>query len=215
MGGKVLDWESDFFTNRKMRVGVKGKYSRWTEITNGVPQGSVLGPLLFLLYVNDLPDWMLNSIVMFADDTKVWTRISGVDDAAGVQQDLNQLQNWSNNWLLKFNIDKCKVMHIGHSHPTQCYLESNGSLVQLQETKEERDLGVLVTADMKPGKQCVQAAAKARSILGMIHRHFKRLNKAQFLTIYKAYVRPHLEYCAQSWSPWLQKDLNCLKRVQR
>lgn len=213
--GKLQKWIADFLTRRKMRVNVKGSFSQWGEVCSGVPQGSVLGPILFLLYVNDIPQWMANSIRLFADDTKVWKKIREPGDASGLQDDLDQLQKWSDEWLLKFNTGKCKVMHVGHKNPTKYYLYENGIPVELQETKEEKDLGIIVTHDLKPSKQCIAAAAKGRSVLGMINRHFKRLSRDQFLSIYKTYVRPHLEYCIQAWSPWLRKDIDVLEKVQR
>ena len=87
--------------------------------------------------------------------------------------------------------------------------------IELEEVGEEKDLGVLVSHDLKPHKQCIAAANKARSVLGMIYRHFKVINKRQFLTLYKTYVRPHLEYCIQAWSPNIRKDIDCLENVQR
>lgn len=212
---KILLWIKDFLSNRKMRVSVKGCSSSWREVLSGVPQGSVLGPLLFLIYVNDIPEWMLSSIRLFADDTKLWTRISGPEDVAKLQQDLNRLQQWSDEWLLAFNINKCKVMHVGHNGNDEYFLQDKGQSIKLEAITEEKDLGVFVTANMKPSKQCITSAKKARSVLGLIHRHFRKFSKAQFLTIYKTYIRPHLEYAIQAWSPWLQKDIDCLERVQR
>jgi len=101
-----------------MKVQVNGSSSSWVHVLSGVPQGSVLGPLLFLLYVNDLPDWIRSSIKMFADDTKLWSTISARNDNQKLQDDLRTLNDWSNKWLLKFNPDKCKVMHVGQNHPT-------------------------------------------------------------------------------------------------
>ena len=153
---------------------------------------------------------------MFADDTKIWTKIEIEGDADGLQQDLDRLELWSDTWFLRFNAAKCKVMHIGHDIKTKYYLHGqDGKARELDVTDLERDLGILVSRDMKPSRQCEAAASKARSILGLIYRHFKRLNKSQFLTIYKTYVRPHLEYCVQAWSPWLRKDVDCLEKVQR
>jgi len=87
----------------------------------------------------------------------------------------------------------------------------------IERTTEERDLGVIITDNLKPTSQCVKAAAKARSVLGVVRRHFKRLDPQDFLIIYKSYrpIRPHLEYCIQAWSPYLQKDIYCLESVQR
>jgi len=213
--GRLWNWIQAFLSDRKMRVGVMGSFSAWVEVLSGVPQGSVLGPLLFLIFVNDLPSWIANSIKMFADDTKIWRIISKVEDSDGLQQDLNKLARWSDKWLLRFNPEKCKVMHIGHSHPTQYYMEDNGKSRQLQSTIEEKDLGIYVTSDLKPSRQCAQASQKAMSVLGMIRRNFRRITVREFKILYNSYVRPHLEYCIQAWCPHLVSDITSLERVQR
>jgi len=115
-----------------MRVGIRGCFSEWISILSGISQGSVLGPLLFLLFVNDLPDWILTSMRMFADDTKIWTRIIATTDSVKLQNDLDSLTALSSKWLLHFNPDKCKVMHIGrHQHDTKYYTVSGKKEVPL------------------------------------------------------------------------------------
>jgi len=175
-----------------------------------------LGPLLFLIFVQDLPDWIKNSIMMFADDTKIWRAIAKQEDAESLQQDLRRLGEWSEQWLLKFNPAKCKVMHIGHELPTK-YIMKDGDgdkTIELESTVEEKDLGVTTSRDLKSHEQCVQAAKKAQSVLGMIKRHLKVIDKEDFKLLYKTYIRPHLEYCVQAWSPHLKKDIECLERIQ-
>ena len=192
VSGNLLRWITDFLKARTMRVNVNGGFSQWTQVISGVPQGSVLGPFLFLVYVNDIPDWMKESVRMFADDTKIWTRVKELQDAENLQRDLDQLQRWSDEWLLRFNVTKCKVMHVGHKMDTRYYLRDGSGRIELTNVSEEKDLGIIVSENLKPSKQCVQAAKKARSVLGMIYRQFKNISKEQFLVIYKAYVRPHL-----------------------
>ena len=106
-------------------------------------------------------------------------------------------------------------MHIGHSFDTQYRMKVQGKDWKLEETKEERDLAIIVTSNLKPSQQCVRAASKARSILGWINRHFGLLNKDEFSILYKTYVRPHMEFCIQAWSPYLQKDIKCMEKIQR
>ena len=117
--------------------------------------------------------------------------------------------------LLRLNPDKCKVMHIGHQMDTKYYLKGITNTVELKGIKEERDLGLLVTCDMKVAAHCKKAAAKANAITGLINRHFKRLKRKDFLMLYKSFIRPHLEYSIQAWSPYLKKDIKCLEAVQR
>ena len=214
-GGDLLRWIESFLTGRTMRVVVNGSSSSWMRVLSGVPQGSVLGPLLFLLYVNDLPDWIKTNIRIFADDTKIWTRITSVKDSECLQRDLDSLSRWSEKWLLRLNPEKCKVMHIRHSHNTSYTIRQDEKDWSLQETTEEKDLGVLTTADLKVSRQCCEAASKANRILGMVNRQFKNLDKNGFLILYKGFVRPHLEYAIQSWSPYLRGDIDKLEKVQR
>ena len=173
INGKLLKWIKSFLEARLMRVGIRGRFSDWI-VLSGVPQGSVLGPLLFLLFVNDLPDWIKNSMRMFADDVKIWNviRTDAGDDS--LQEDLNSLARWSSKWLLKLNSSKCKVMHIGHDTYTEYHItddDSNSNVIE--QITEEKDLGVYITADLKPSRptQCVRAAAKARSVMGMVRRN--------------------------------------------
>ena len=102
-------------------------------------------------------------------------KVSVLEDAEGLQQYLERLVNWSDTWLLcfRFSAEKCKVMHIGHNMKSVYFLNDKGLVVELQEVEEEKDLGVLISNDLKPSKQCVAAANKARSVLGMIYRNFK------------------------------------------
>jgi len=174
-------------TSRKMRVTVGGCFSTWADITSGVPQWSVLGPLLFLLYVNELPDWIMSSMRMFADDTKIWATIGKVDDSAILQSDLDSLSSWSNKWLLSLNPDKCCVMHMGHGLPTRYYISDGQQRKELKVIEKEKDLSVYSTNDLKPSKQCAVAAAKASSILSLIARHFKQLSVSNFRILYKTY----------------------------
>ena len=143
-----------------------------------VPQGSVLGPTLFIIYVNDLPSLVQSSLTMFADDTKVYRAIRDTRDAEVLQSDLETLSKWSHKWLLKFNETKCAVMHCGVTNPKNNYYMKRadhqearsgepgddrigGQVHQIAETKVEKDLGVYVCNNLKPTTHCHKAANKA------------------------------------------------------
>jgi len=192
---------------RTMTVGVRGAFSQLQAVLSGVPQGSVIGPLLFLLFVNELPNWIVNELRMFADDTKIWCPLKTVADSVTLQQDLDTLCSWSEKWQLRFNAEKCKVMHIGHSLPTDYYMTEGTKKTMLQSVQEEKDLGVVVRSDLKSTSQCNKSAAAARRIIAMVKRHFRKLDTEDFLLIYKTCIRPRLEFCIQSWSPHLSKDI--------
>ena len=162
IGGRMLEWIGNFLQDRKMRVRVRSSFSDWIYVLSGVPQGSVLGPLLFLLFINDLPNWIRNNIRLFADDTKIWCIIKDKEDQ---QADLDEMMNWSNKWMLRFNPDKCTVMHIGHSCDTQYHMVDNGTSLNMSVTTEKKDLGVCVTNNLKPSTQCLKTANKAMVVL--------------------------------------------------
>ena len=213
--GKVFHWIRAFLQDRQMTVVVNKQFSVWSLVISSVPQGSVLGPLLFLLYVNDLPEWIKNDMRMFTDDTKIWSKISEPQDYVKLQGDLNQLHLWSDKWLLTFNPDNCKVMHIGHNYRFLYTIQQNNTMYRLSDTAEERDLGIVVTDNLSVLTQCVVAAKKAMKVLGMIRRQFKDMNMECFTILYKSFVRPHMEFAIQAWSPYLKKDIECLEKVQR
>jgi len=154
---------------------------------------------------------------MFADDTKVWRVIETDLDCDALQMDIDALLKWSDQWLIRFNPQKCKVMSLGHSRQYNYVMADAAGTFVIERTTEERDLGVIITDNLKPTSQCVKAAAKARSvgILGVVRSYFKRLDPQDFLIIYKSFIRPHLEYCIQAWSPYQQKNICCLESVQR
>ena len=113
INGGVLRWVEEFLSDRTQQVCVNGINSNWMDVTSGIPQGSVLGPILFVLYINDLPTNIMSDVFMFADDTEMYRTIRGPNDQRILQADLDNLSTWSTKWLLKFHPDKCKIMHIG------------------------------------------------------------------------------------------------------
>lgn len=110
--GNTLEWIEHFLIGRRQRVQVKGKPSRWHQVKSGIPQGSVLGPTLFVIYINDLPDTVLSLLYLFADDTKLYREIESPADELALQDDLSRMSQWSALWLLEFHPDKCKSMSV-------------------------------------------------------------------------------------------------------
>lgn len=214
---RTREWIRAFLTDRKQQVSVNGETSKWKSVTSGIPQGSVLGPTLFVLYINDLPDLVDSTALMFADDTKLYrdTR-KNVD----MQKDLDNLQKWSDTWLLKFHPDKCHHMRIGNDSTTpnfHLYKEADGirreTCLKLEE--EEKDLGIIVDNKLNFRQHIQTAVNKANRILGTIRRTYTYLNERSFCLLYKALVRPHLEYGASIWNPHKIQDINLLENVQR
>jgi hypothetical protein len=118
---QLIAWIDNFLSNRVQQVGVNGERSEWHNVTSGIPQGSVLVPLLFVIFINDLPETVNSDAYLFADDTKIFKIIKSSDDSTILQEDLTKLEEWSDIWLLKFHPDKCKHMHIGKKNDDNSY----------------------------------------------------------------------------------------------
>ena len=212
IGNSMINCIEKWLIDRRQRVVVDGEVSNWKSVLSGVPQGSVLGPILFLIYINDLDDDITSEVLKFADDTKVFRKIKSDADRQHLQDDLNKLIEWSEKWQMLFNFGKCKCLHTGHGNENAQY--TMGGTV-LNTTVKEKDLGLTISADMKVSEQCGIAAAKANQILGLIRRNIVYKEKELIIPLYKTIVRPHLEYCIQAWRPYRKKDIDMLERVQR
>ena len=186
----------------------------WLEVLSGVPQGSVLGPLLFLIFINDIDQAVstIEIIRKFADDTKIGNSMVTMEDKRKLQEALDKLCQWAETWGMSFNTKKCKVMYIGRTNPHHNFF-MDGQV--LGSTEEERDIGVTVSSDLKPSAHCANAARTAQAVLGQISRAFHYRDRHVFVRLYKQYVRPHLEFCTQAWSPWTMADREALEKVQR
>jgi hypothetical protein len=215
--GQVLDWTQAFLSGRRQQVSVNGSKSTWQDVISGVPQGSVLGPVLFAVYINDLPRLASSTIKLFADDTKLYRRINNHQDSEKLQQDINQLEKWSKEWLLKFHPNKCKVLRLGRKPSTFAYTmtDNNGEKITLEDTSMEKDLGVKIDNKLKFDEHIQSAAAKANQIVGLIRRSFTFIDVKTFPLLYRSLVRPHLEYGNVIWSPKYNKDIQLIENVQR
>ena len=185
--------------------------SDWEEINSGVPQGSVLGPLFFVIFINDLLMKIKNEGKLFADDTKLLAIIKSESDNIRLQEDLNILKEWANEWQIKFNSLKCKVMHFGKSNPKYKYKIDE---VILEEVKVEKDLGILISNDIDWNHHINYAINKANKQLGRIKHVFEFINEYITCLLYKSLIRPHLEYGAIIWNTKWQGEIDKLEKVQ-
>ena len=213
--GKVLNWIREWLTGRKQRVVLNGHASSWGDVCSGVPQGSVLGPTLFLIYINDIDKAVEVSgsiLKKFADDTKFAMVVESEEERARFQAGLDNLQTWSEDWQMLFNVTKCKIIHMGYNNKEYTYTMNGRTL---EAVDSEKDVGVLVHRSLKPSLQCAKAAGKANLVLGQLSRAVTYRDRNTFIKLYTVYVRPHLEYAVQSWSPWTVGDKEVLEQVQR
>ena len=212
--GKILQWIKAFLTNRSQFVCIENTKSKTCSVTSGVPQGTILGPILFLLYVNDLNDCILNSeISLYADDAKIFDTVSyDVPKSFHLQEDLDRIQEWSNRWQLTVAFHKCSVFVFGNSTDTPEYSLGN---IKLDVVNEITDLGFLLSSNHKFSTHCDKIYKKAMRISAHIFRVFKTRKTKFLLNMFNTYVRPLVEYGVQIWSPYLLKDIDIVERVQR
>jgi len=212
INSNLLKWIESFLSGRKQCVRVESALSDWADVTSGIPQGSVLGPTLFLLFINDLPSVVSSCSALFADDTKVYSAVSSPDDSDRLQQDINALNEWSECWQLPFNESKCKLIHYGRNNPKYSYKIGN---TVIAEVMQEKDLGVTFDPALSFSTHHDMSIAKANSRIGLMRRTFKHLEPKPFLQLYKAIVRPVVEYCSVITNPVFKRDEDRLEKVQR
>lgn len=212
IGRKVADWIEAWLTGRRQRVVLNGVESDWTPVSSGVPQGSVLGPTLFIIYINDIDDGISGTILKFADDTKIIKKVGTVEQAFTMQDNLQKLYEWSLEWQMLFNVQKCKCLHLGYNNPAYDYYIGDE---RLETVTEEKDLGVNIHQSLSPSKNVARVVKTANQRLGMIRRTYVDKNSNNIMRLYKTLVRPQLEYCVQAWRPYLQKDIDNIESIQR
>jgi ribonuclease P/MRP protein subunit RPP40 len=213
--GSVLEWIRVWLEGRKQRVVLNGEASEWADVLSGVPQGSVLGPTLFLIFINDIDkavDVTSSVLLKFADDTKVGRVVESREQQVELQDTIKRLVAWSVEWQMLFNSEKCHILHLGGNNNRYEYT-MGGSV--LETVEYEKDVGVIIHQSLKPSMQCARAAARANAILGQLSRAVSYRDKVTFIKLFKVYVRPHLEYAVVSWSPWTVEDKEVLEKVQR
>ena len=211
--GKVLNWVRSFLAGRKQRVRIGNSYSNMTDVTSGIPQGSILGPVLFTIFINDLPDALDVNCKVFADDTKIYDDSKKHND---IQNDLYKMQQWTEKWNLYFNVSKCKVMHIGKRNPqTEYYMKIENDKQKIETCIEEKDLGITFDVSLNFDAHITNITKKANQMLGVIRRTFTFMSKGIFSKLYKALVRSHLEYGNVVWSPYLKRQSIQIESVQR
>ncbi|GAB0208263.1 mitochondrial enolase superfamily member 1 [Grus japonensis] len=185
--GWTTRWIRNWLDGRTQRVVVNGSMSKWRTVTSGIPQGSVLGPALFNIFVGDMDNEIECTLSKFAIDTKLCGVVDKLEGRDAIQRDLDRLEEHS--------------YRLGEE-----WIESS---------PEEKDLGVLIDEKLNMSRQCALAAQKANHVLGCIKRSVTSRSREVILPLYSALVRPHLEYCVQLWGPQYRRDMELLEQVQR
>ena len=217
ISGRLLTWFHNYLTDRKQLVSINGTRSSVLPVSSGVPQGSILGPLLFLVYINDLPDAITScNIFLFADDTKCCQSIKTLSDCSRLQHCVDVLQDWSIKWNLHFNDSKCMLVQfrkpcntiVSHSYKIGDHT--------IATRDSHRDLGIILQYNLSWADHYDHICSKAYKILGLLRRSFfMSHSKATKRKLYISLVRSQLTYCSQLWRPALIKDIRKLEQIQR
>ena len=175
--GLVCNWIKAWLTDRQQRVGLclDGRYSRWRPVWSGVPQGSILGLILFPIFINDLDNGLSSTLLKFADDTKLVRPVNNCTDGQELQLDLDNVRSWAGRWQMKFNVSKCNDMHCGKGNLGYNYGMDG---VPVEEADCEKDLGVTFTTDLKTKAHCKDIYSKANRMFSLLSRTIKYKNPA-------------------------------------
>ena len=213
--GALNQWIADFLRDRRQAVVVDGVRSNSVSVQSGVPQGSVLGPCLFLVYINDLPDLLTAHARLFADDTAAYDVVTSPDDQAHLQRNLDQLAVWEKRWDMAFHPGKCTTLPVTRSRkpPLQHQYQLHGHT--LETVSSVKYLGVTLTKDLTWNEHINTICSKANKTLGFLRRNLKIGSQRIKETAYKTYVRPLMEYAVTVWDPHTQKSVDRLEAIQR
>ncbi|KAK7089679.1 hypothetical protein V1264_024363 [Littorina saxatilis] len=209
--GPIHAWLTNFLTKRTMRVVVEGEASEEAAVLSGVPQGTVLGPLMFLCHINDLPESTKSTVRLFADDCLLYREIHTSHDHLTLKADLKQLEIWAKKWGMRFNAQKCYILS---SRSKSSYLYSLDNVI-LQQVQHNPYLGVLLSADLNWSSHISNICCKAGSTVGFLRRNLRNCPQECRRLAYITLVRSTLEYGATVWDPYLRRDTERLERVQR
>ena len=209
--GQLNNWLSSFLKERSMNAICEGEHSKSVHVESGVPQGTVLGPLMFLCHINDLPDCVTSKVRLFADDCLLYRSINSIQDHMALQNDLLELEKWASTWGMRFNAKKCYILSVRNSSSHFYQLDNT----ILQQVSSNPYLGITISEDLQWSTHINNICKKANSTLGFLRRNLKNCPHECRKLAYTTLVRPILEYGSSVWDPHLQKDIDSLEKIQR
>ena len=216
ISGEVGKWIGNFLLNRTQHVTIDGEISTKSPVKSGVPQGTILGPVLFLIYIADIGDCLTSSnMASYADDSKLLNTIRSWRDNKNLKSDLSKIYNWTKNNLMEFNSTKFEVLKIGKNEDLKDCFYENPEGENIPEVTTAKDLGVNFNDKGDFSDHILIKTSKAKQMSGYILRTFMIRNPEPLMMLFKSLVLPHLEYCVIVWNPYLQKEITMLEQIQR
>ena len=217
INGKLLKFFVEYLKNRGQRVLLNNEFSMYSSVLSGVPQGSILGPLLFVLFINDIVNVIDSdtNILIYADDTKIWRAIGSINDQVILQNDINALYEWSMKNKIKFHPKKCKILRVSLAQNKFIFnYEMNQQVLEVVES--EKDLGVIVTQKLKWTMHQTMVANRASQKLGLLKRTCSfTINKLCRKVLFLSIVRSQLEHCSVVWDPTSNSQCNLFEKIQK
>ena len=213
VNGKILKWIENWLTRRTQTVTIEDCQSEEEEVLSGVPQGTVLGPLLFLTYINSICDGITCNIKLFADDCLLYKTINDENDTKLLQNEVNKIVKWCDVWQMSFDVDKCKMLKISKRIDNiDVHYKLKGE--EIENVKQHTYLGVELTSTLSWKEHINKIQSKANKTLNMLRRNFYKspsnIKKEAYVTL----VRPILEYASSCWDPYEEGLINKLEAVQ-
>ena len=214
--GSYHKWISSWLSERSQKVVLDGQASDPVPVLSGVPQGSVLGPVLFLIFINDLPDNIRSSVRLFADDCVLYWNIKSPIDCKILQDDLNSLSRWETDWQMKFNVAKCHSMRVTRHLPDkQILFDYTLHQQKLEQVQSAKYLGLTITDNLDWGQHVSEISCKANKTMGFLRCNLALALRHTKEVAYKTLVRPQLEYAAPIWNPYHKLQIQEVQKVQR
>ena len=212
--GTTWLWIKDFLSKRTQLVTLEGHSSTKADVISGVPQGTVMGPLLFLTFINDLPEYTKSDVRLFADDALLYRRIKNIRDSEQLQQDLTSLGHWEQQWQMEFHPQKCTVIRVTKKQrPIQHQYRLHGHI--LETVPSGKYLGVTLNHQLNWTEHISNIRSKASKTIGFLRRNIRGCKPDIKASAYRTMVRPTLEYAATVWDPYQRSNIQHLENVQR
>ena len=209
-------WISSWLSGRTQHVVLDGQASDPVSVLSGVPQGSVLGPILFLIFINDLPDNIRSYVHLLADDCVLYRYAYSIQECFILQEDLTSLEQWEADWQMKFNVAKCHSMRVTrHQHHIQILFDYSLHNQTLENVQSAKYLIITISDNMDWGQHISEISSKATRTLGFLRRNLTFAPRSTKEVAYKTLVQLKLEYAAPIWSPYSKLQINQVEKVQR